>query len=252
MPRREVLVSAASLAAAGCMRAPRFSGLVVGSSATGVPFSFIDPKTNALTGALVDIMSAVSKAAAVPVRMEALPFSALIPALTARKIDVIAAAMFKTPARERIVAFTDPVYAYSGGVVLPAQSTQRVGALSDLRGRRVGAQVGSVFVGQLKDAGVRDVVTYDNLSDILRDLGHGRIDAAYGDAPILAYQLRVYPRPNLRLDSAFHAAKAQDVCFVMRKNDPMIGRFNQAIAKVRAGPLDAVLSKWTLDQTVRT
>ena len=161
--RRSVLAAAASAVLTNCQRAPASTAVAVGSTATGVPFSFIDPRTNALTGALVDIMDAVARTAALPVRLEALPFAALIPSLTARKIDVIAAAMFKTPAREKIVAFTNPVYAYGGGVVLPSHDPRPVLRLEDLRGRRVGAQVGSVFVGQLKAAGVQDVLTYDNL-----------------------------------------------------------------------------------------
>jgi polar amino acid transport system substrate-binding protein len=246
--RRSVLAAAAASVTAGCQ--PRAAAGVarVASTATGVPFSFIDPQTNALTGALVDIMTTVASAAALPIELETLPFAALIPALTARKIDVIAAAMFKTLARERVVAFTDPVYAYGGGVVLTSNDSHSVHRLEDLRGRRVGAQVGSVFVGQLKDADVDDVATYDNLSDALRDLGHARVQAVYGDAPILTYQLRVYARPNLTMATSFRPSSAQEVCFVLRKGDPLVLRLNQAIAKVRAGPLDGILRTWALPQ----
>lgn len=222
----------------------------VASTATGVPFSFIDPRTNKLTGAMVDLMQAVTKAAGLATRSEALPFAALLPSLRARRIDLIAAAMFKTPSREEIVAFTDPVYAYGGGVVVAAADLHPTTRLADLRGRKVGAQVGSAFVDELREAGVENVVTYDNLSDMLRDLGHGRIEAAYGDDPILAYQLQVYPRAKLRRVSEFRPPQPRDICFILRKDDPMLARLNRAIADVKTTELDAILRRWRLPKTV--
>ena len=53
----------------------------------------------------------------------------------------------------------------------------------------VGVQVGTRFFEQLQAAGAKQVKTYDNLMDMLRDLSADRIGAAYGDEPILAYEL---------------------------------------------------------------
>ncbi len=248
MHRRGILVAAAAAMLAGCQKTTAPAGLIVGSSATGVPFSFIDPRTNRLTGAMVDIMDAVAKAAGTSAEMRTVPFAALIPSLTAHKIDVIAAAMVKTAAREKIVAFSDPVYAYGGGLVVAAAGRLAPLHLSDLRGKRVGAQVGTVFLTQLQDAGVSDVVSYDSLSDILRDLVHGRLEAGYGDAPILAYQLRVNPQPQLRSVEGFQPPAAQDVCFVLRKGDPLVTRLNAAIAQVKGGELTQILDHWKLDR----
>jgi polar amino acid transport system substrate-binding protein len=231
---------------AGCRPAADPNAVVVGSSPTGVPFTFIDPRSNNLTGALIDIVGTVSKIAELPIRFEIVPFAALIPSLTARKIDIICAAILRTPDRERVVSFTDPVYAYGGGVVVPAKEMRVTNTLADLQGRRVGAQVGTSFVGHLRDAGVDQIATYDSLSDILRDLSNGRIDAAYGDEPILAYQLHVYQRPNLRLVQGFTTTAHQDVCFILRQGDSRIERLNAAIATTKAGLMDPILNRWNL------
>lgn len=153
---------------------------LVGSSPTGVPFSFVDPWTNELTGSMIDTIRAVADQAAVPVELRVAPFSALIPSLLARKIDIIAAAMLRTAEREKVVAFSDPVFAYSGGLAVLQKDTRPYPNLEALRKLTVGAQVGTRFIDQVKAAGVERVLTYDNLSDMLRDLSHRRIDAAYG------------------------------------------------------------------------
>ena len=84
----------------------------VGSTATGVPFTFLDVKSNEIQGLLVDAITATGKAAGFDVKVQQTTFSALIPSLTTKKIDIISAAMLKTPAREQVVDFSDTVYSY--------------------------------------------------------------------------------------------------------------------------------------------
>lgn len=234
---------------AGC--APRDDvrdrgGYVVGSTATGVPFSFLDVKTNSLTGAMIDIVQAVTRRAGFPVSLAVTPFSALIPSITARKIDMIAAAMLRTPAREQVVAFSDPVYAYGGAVAARAADDRSYAALADLQGLRVGAQVGTRFVEQLDKAGVSGVKTYDNLADVLRDLRLGRLDVAYGDEPIIRYYLRVTRTTAIKLAPGYRARELEEVCLVLRKADPRLPAVNAAIGAIRQTEIAAILRTWGL------
>jgi len=240
----------AAALAGGCARtADRRTGggVVVGSTATGVPFSFYDVRTNELTGAMVDIAKAVANQAGLPVEVQVTAFSALIPSLRVGKIDIIAAAMLRTPAREAVVAFSDPVYAYGGGVVVRADDTRRYPDLRALRGRRVGAQVGGRFVDQLVEAGVSDVRTYDSLADILRDLRLGRLDAAFGDEPIIRYYLRVTRTKALRLADEYVQDALEDVCLILRKDDVALARrVNAAIAQIKSTKIAEIVRKWEL------
>ncbi|WP_233586536.1 ABC transporter substrate-binding protein [Caulobacter sp. 602-1] len=249
-PTRRTLMamSGAALALGACGRKSGAPGaLVVGSTATGAPFSFLDLKTNQLTGAMIDIAHAVAAKAGLAIRIQTTTFAALVPSLTARKIDMIAAGILRTPEREKVVAFTDPVYAYGGGVVTAQGQTRPIRALADLKGLSVGAQVGTRFVDQLAQAGVTDVKTYDNLGDILQDLGNGRIAAGYGDAPILAHRLRTTPNAALRLAPDFTPPSREDVCLLVRRDDPaLLAKLNAAIGQIKATEIAAILTKWSL------
>lgn len=241
-------MTGATLVLSACGRKTGAPGaLVVGSTATGAPFSFLDVKTNQLTGAMIDIAHAVATQAALQIRVETTTFAALVPSLTARKIDIVAAGILRTPEREKVVAFTDPVYAYGGGVVTAQSQTRPVRALQDLKGLTVGAQVGTRFVDQLAQAGVTDVKTYDNLGDILQDLSNGRIAAGYGDAPILAHRLRTTPNPKLRMAPEFVPPSREDVCLLVRRDDPaLLTKLNTGIEQIKATEIAAILKKWSL------
>ncbi|THG37423.1 substrate-binding periplasmic protein [Sphingomonas olei] len=246
--RRDLLaVPAAAMVLAGCRVRDRDpSTLVVGSSPTGVPFSFVDPWSNELTGSMVDTATAVVKAAGLGVETAITPFSALIPSLVARKIAVIAAALLRTPERERIVAFSQPVYRYTGALIVRGDDRRSLRSLDQIGTLRTGAQVGSRFVDQLEAAGASNVATYESLADILRDLENGRIDVGYGDEPIVRYQLRVGSRRNVRLIEEFRAPAREELCLVMRRDDPRLPALNDAIARLVDTRIPAINSKWGL------
>src|ERR1700719_2774237 len=98
--------------------------LKVGSTPTGVPFTFLDIKTNTIQGVMVDLITEIGKDAGFQVQIEPMQFSALIPALTTSKIDIISAAMYVTPARKEVIDFSEPFYSYGEGLVVPKSNTK--------------------------------------------------------------------------------------------------------------------------------
>jgi polar amino acid transport system substrate-binding protein len=221
--------------------------LKIGATATGAPFSFAGEDGRTLVGAMVDIGQAVATSAGYSAVVETTPFAALIPSLMTRKIDVIAAAMLRTPEREEVVAFSDPVYEYGGGLVVRADDAARYAALAELRDKRVAVQIGTRFVDQLTEAQVTGAKTYDTLADCMRDLANGRVDVVYGDAPILKHQVAANAVPGLRVVDGFTPPAMEQVCLVLRKDEPeMLTRLNTAIATLTATEIAQIVGKWGL------
>src|SRR5438270_13288578 len=77
--------------------------LKVGSTPTGIPFTFLDTKTNSIQGIMVDLITEVGKDAGFQVQIEPMQFSTLIASLTSNKIDIISAAMFVTAPRKEVI-----------------------------------------------------------------------------------------------------------------------------------------------------
>src|SRR5207245_3214255 len=98
-----------------CAQAPTYN---VGSTPTGIPFTFLDVKTNTIQGAMVDLITAIGDDAGFKVNVQATPFSALIPSLTSNKIDIISAAMLITAQRKEVIDFSDQVFPYPAGMVV--------------------------------------------------------------------------------------------------------------------------------------
>lgn len=223
--------------------------LKVGSTPTGVPFTFLDTKTNSIQGVMVDLITEVGKDAGFQVQIEPMQFSTLIASLTSSKIDIISAAMFITAARKEVIDFSDPVYTYGEGLLVPKADKKDYSKPEDLKGETVGAQVGTAFVDALKKMALfSEVKVYDTIPDILRDVNTGRLKAGFADYPILAYNLKQGGFPEVRLVDSYKPTVVGSVGIGVRKNDQeLLKKINVSLAKLKAnGTIDKILGKWGL------
>jgi len=219
-----------------------------GATSTGIPFTFLDIKTNKIVGMMVDTAEAVAKAAGDDAVIQQTVFSALIPSLTSDKIDVISAAMIKTDERAKVVDFTDPVYTqYGDGLLVQASDTNDYTSLEDFKGKTMGVQAGTTYYNLLMKKGYfKAIRTYDSIADMARDLALGRVDAGIGDQPIMAYQIQQGTLKDVKLAPNYKQEAVGSICLVVRKGDTaLLEKLNKAIAKIKAsGELDKIIAKW--------
>lgn len=220
--------------------------LKVGSTPTGIPFTFLDTATNRITGFMVELITEIGRRQGFGVDVQATPFAALIASLTSSRIDLISAAMLATPARREQVDFSEPVYSYGEGVAVREGEQRPWRGLADMRGVSAGAQVGTVYIEPLRAAGL-DVRTYDSVGDIMRDLSLGRIQAGFGDAPIVSYQIAQGTFRGVRLLADYRPSIVGSIGIATRKNDPNMAKVNAGLAAMKSdGAMAALIAKWNL------
>jgi len=221
----------------------------VGSTPTGVPFTFLDTKTNQISGIMVDLIKEIGKDQGFSVDITPMTFSTLIAALQSNKIDAIAAAMYITPTRQEVVDFSDPIYTYGEGLFVSAKDPKDYKTFDDLKGEVVGAQIGTAYVKPLQDSGVfKEVKVYDSIPDIIRDVNVGRIKAGFADYPIVAYQLAQGGYPETRLAKNYKSTLTGSVGIAVRKGDKaMLDKVNASLRKFKSdGTIDKILVNWGL------
>ncbi|WP_242662291.1 ABC transporter substrate-binding protein [Teichococcus deserti] len=253
MQRRILL--AAGLAALGAAAAPaamaQATVLKVGSTPTGIPFTFLDTKTNSITGFMVDLITAIGKDQGFGVDVQGTPFAALIPSLTTSRIDIIAAAMTATPARREQIDFSEPVYAYGEGAVVKDDDSVTFTSMEQMKGLTAGAQLGTTYADAAKRAGM-DVRTYDSVADIIRDVSLGRIKVGFGDGPIVGYQIAQGAFRGVKLLPGYKPSVVGTVNLGTRKGDPVMAKLNAGLAKMLGdGSVAALIAKWNLPPSVQ-
>lgn len=221
--------------------------LKVGSTPSGVPFTFLDTKTNTIQGIMIDLMREIAADAGLKIEVETTPFSALIPSLTSNKIDIIAAAMYITPVRQEVIDFSKPIYTYGEGLVVPKKDAREYTKLEDMKGYTVGAQKGTAYVEPLQKSGLfTDVKIYDSIPAILSDVNNGRIQAGFADKPIVGYNLQQGMFPEARLVKGYTSTMTGSVGIGVRKTDgELLKRINTSLEKLQKnGTVDKILAKF--------
>jgi polar amino acid transport system substrate-binding protein len=220
----------------------------VGVTTTGIPFTFVDPATKEIKGAMVDLAKAIAADNGLEASFEIVAFSALIPSLNTGKIDMISAGMLITDQRKEAASFSSPVFSYGEAMFVAADDKQNY-TLDALKGQPVGAQIGSAFVDPLKALGIfSEVRLYDGIADIMREAKLGRIKAGFGDQPIVAYQIANNPGLGVRLVDGYRPLKSGDIApAVAKQNADLLLKINASIAKLKAnGELSRIFAKYGL------
>lgn len=251
MERRTFLSILVGSALVGAFSPARAQAVLkVGSTPTGSPFTFLDTKTNTIEGVMVDLIKEIAKTADLKIEVEGMQFSTLIASLTSNKIDLISAAMYITAARKEVIDFSDPIYTYGEGLLVPRSDTKDYKEFADMKGYTVGAQIGTAYVDALQKTGLfAEVKLYKTSPDILADVNAGRIQAAFADQPIMAYTLKQGQFPQVRLVKSYKPTIIGSVGVGVRKSDgELLKKINTALAKLKAdGSVDKILAKWGLE-----
>lgn len=174
----------------------------------------------------------------------------IIPALLAKKFDVIISSMSITEERMKTIDFSDKYYNTPAVIVAPKTSSISADPAS-VKAKIVGVQVSTTHANYAEkhlQNKAESIKTYQTFDEHNQDLVAGRIDAVVGDS--LAMQ------PFLDSDAGKCCevkGDLQDVAVFgpgvgggMRKGEPeLMAKFNAAIKKIRAdGTFDAISKKY--------
>lgn len=250
-----------ALAAAGCKAKPepaapsdaweriRAEGVVRVGYANEAPFAYLDPATDRLTGEAPENARKIFGRMGVP-RIEGVltEFGSLIPALKARRFDVIAAGMYITPERCKEAAFSNPTYSLGEAFVVRKGNPLGLRAYEDAAkhaSARLGVVAGTVEFGYARSLGVPEerIVVFPDAPSALDGVKAGRADAYAGTSLTVNDLLGKYGGDALERAEPFRnpvidgEAVRGYGAFVFRKEDAaLLDRFNRELARWIGSP----------------
>jgi polar amino acid transport system substrate-binding protein len=220
------------------------------SDVTYPPEEFYRGSTPA--GSDIDIGSAAARLMGVKARFANTGFDGIIPALLSHKCDAIISGMNDTPTRRKQVSFVD--YLRVGqSLMVQKGNPKHVSSLASLSGLRVSVEVGTTNAGflqseskKLEAAGKKaiSIVTFPKDTDAANALKTGKVDAYFGDAPVVAYYIK--------RDSSFAFAGQPinpiPVGIALRKDEGRLrGDLQRAIRTMYGnGAMRRILNRWNM------
>jgi ABC-type amino acid transport substrate-binding protein len=229
-------------------------GITLGFSPSP-PYSSLDPSTKKASGLDVDLVEAALKWAGITkFKYEVMPFGQLIPALLAKRIDVVAANIHVTPDRLKAVSFTGPAWWYGPAIVVAKGNPGTITSFDTLKGKKVGAIAGSAADEYLRKIGVA-VTAFQTDAEEFAAISTGRVDAILeDDVKVIEYMKANTSSP---IEIVANVAIPEELIFkygygyaryALRKEDCSLrAAFTQGLAEVRGnGQASAILKKYGL------
>ena len=242
MIRRLLLaLVAVSLLCGQAMAAEKF---IVATDCTWPPMEMLDANKQPI-GFDVDFITAVGKAAGFEVDVRNIAWDGIFGGVATGQYDIVAAATTITEERQKQFDFSDPYYEVAQAVVLPAGKS--IKTLADLKGKKVGGQIGTTGVFVIRKAGVTvDLKEYDDVGLAIQDMLGGRLDAVICDDPVALYYVNKKADTAGKLNISFKTEEKEYYGFTVRKGrKDLVEKLNKGIKDVKASGVEAqLLQKW--------
>ena len=242
MIRRLLLaLVAVSLLCGQAMAAEKF---IVATDCTRPPMEMLDANKQPI-GFDVDFITAVGKAAGFEVDVRNIAWDGIFGGVATGQYDIVAAATTITEERQKQFDFSDPYYEVAQAVVLPAGKS--IKSLADLKGKKVGGQIGTTGVFVIRKAGVTvDLKEYDDVGLAIQDMLGGRLDAVICDDPVALYYVNKKADTAGKLNISFKTEEKEYYGFTVRKGrKDLVEKLNKGIKDVKASGVEAqLLQKW--------
>jgi polar amino acid transport system substrate-binding protein len=155
-------------------------------SNSGVYPPFESMENGKLVGFDIDLSNLIAADLGVKADIQVVDFKGLIPALKSGKTDMLITALTYTEERARQVAFSKPYYPTAMAITV-RKSEAGIASKDALRGKKLGAEMGSTGDKEARAVPDADTKTYDTLMLAMKDLEIGRLDAVISTLPPVQY-----------------------------------------------------------------
>lgn len=199
-----------------------------------------------LSGIDTDIVAEIAKMECLTVEPKWMATAAVIPTVQSNRADVAVADWYRTEARAKIVALSDPIYLDQMAI----SSKTGISKISDLKGKKVGTVDGYLWVADLKKYLGDDLKIYPSTVNLNQDLKSGRIDIAvdsYGSQKVTNPDMKVeVAKPDPAVAASQEAAQASFP--IPKDNAELLKAVNADLKTLREnGKVKEILVKHGLD-----
>jgi polar amino acid transport system substrate-binding protein len=217
--------------------------ITVATDATWPPMEMVDQNKN-IVGFDIDFLNAVAEEAGFKVKYQNTAWDGIFAGIAAGKYDAIISSVTITEERKKTMDFSIP-YINAGQILIVPNSSNAV-VLADLKGKKVGAQIGTTGAFAVKEVEGVDLRTYDEIGLAFEDMAADRIVGVVCDTPVAAdYALQ---RDEYKDKFKIVGKPFTDEYYgiVVKKGDKeLLDLINKGIKAVQAKGIDKKLeAKW--------
>ncbi|GBF74292.1 hypothetical protein PA598K_02628 [Paenibacillus sp. 598K] len=160
--------------------------LVLGTSADYAPFEFhktIDG-VDTIVGSDIELAKEIAKDMNAELEIQDTDFDGLLMALKTDKVDLVISGLSATEERRENFLLSDVYYQATQAVLVKADQTDQYKTPDDLKGKRIGVQLGSIQEGIAQEIEDAKLTSLGKIPELILELSSGRVDAIILETPV--------------------------------------------------------------------
>ncbi len=234
-----VVVSAFMTVSCKKKEAQQNNSLYVGTNAEFAPFEYLD--NGKIVGFDIDLINEIGKLIGKEIIIKNIAFDGLLPAMQAKKLDLIIAGMTANDERRKSVNFSTPYFTSKQAIIIN-NDNDKITSFESLPNNNVGVVLGytgDVIVTDIKDVNIQ---RYNASSEAIMALNSKKVDAVVIDfEPAKNY---VKYNENLKLIETDLAQEEYSIA-IPKDNIALLEEVNKALETLKAnGTYEALLKKY--------
>ncbi|MHA6480696.1 transporter substrate-binding domain-containing protein [Paenibacillus sp. strain BS8-2] len=210
--------------------------IVLGTSADYAPYEFhkmIDGKDQ-IVGFDIEIAKEIAKDMNAELEIQDMDFAGLLLALDADKVDFVISGMTPDEDRKKQVDFTDIYYLAGQGVLVKAGDEGNYKTLDDLKGKKIGVQLGSIQEGIAQEIEGAKLTSLAKIPELVLELNSGRVDALILEKPVAAqYATKQDEVVMSSIEIEQSAEEAGSAIAVKKGNKELLDSINKTLERLK-------------------
>ncbi|MCY7689715.1 transporter substrate-binding domain-containing protein [Bacillus altitudinis] len=215
----------------------------IGIDVTYPPFEF--EKGGKTVGIDVDLINAIAEDQDFKVKLEAMDFSGIIPAMQAGQLDVGMGGMSITDERKKKVDFSDPYF--DAGLTVVVKKDSSIKSIDDLKGKKLAVKngtTGAKFATDNADKYGYEVVQFNDSPSMFQEVSNGNADALIEDYPVITYAIA---QQDLKLKTVGDRLNGDQygISVMKGKNQDLLKKINKGLENLKKnGEYDKIIEKY--------
>ena len=208
--------------------------LTVGMSVDYAPYEFfvMENGKKKMVGMDLEILKEVAKDIGVDFKVEEMEFKGICTAVNAGQVDIGLSGLSPDEKRKEIVDFSDIYFEAEQGILINKKDASKIKKLEDLKGLKVGAQLGSIqadIANTIPDAKTKFL---EEVPVLIQDLLAGNLDAVIVELPVADVQSVIHPELARAEEKVQDEAGGGSAIAVPKDQKALLDEINKTIKRL--------------------
>lgn len=208
--------------------------LTVGMSVDYAPYEFfvMENGKKKMVGMDLEILKEVAKDIGVDFKVEEMEFKGICTAVQAGQVDIGLSGLSPDEKRRELVDFSDIYFEAEQGILINKKDASKIKKLEDLKGLKVGAQLGSIqadIANKIPDAKTKFL---EEVPVLIQDLLAGNLDAVIVELPVADVQSVIHPELARAEEKVQDEAGGGSAIAVPKDQKALLDQINKTIKRL--------------------